>query len=100
WQRVPGTAADWSGVSPRWPELVAASRALHAALAGVPVPPWRGTEENPWVIGDQVAWQERDPGALLGPAAGELAGQVQRLLTALRPVALPDQLVHADLAGN
>jgi len=100
WQWVPGTAADWSGVSPRWPELIAGSRALHAALAGVPVPPWRGTEENPWVVGDQVAWGERDPGTLLGPAAGELAGQVQLLLAALRPVCLPDQLVHADLAGN
>jgi uncharacterized protein (TIGR02569 family) len=101
WQWVPGTAADWSGVSPRWPELVAASRALHAALASVPVPPWRGTEEkNPWVIGDQVAWGERDPGPLLGPAAGQLAGQVRALLAALRPVSLPDQLIHADLAGN
>jgi uncharacterized protein (TIGR02569 family) len=101
WQWVPGSAADWSGVSPRWPELIAVSRALHAALAGVSVPPWRGTEEdNPWVIGDQVAWGERDPGALLGPAAGELAGQVKLLLAALWPVRLPDQLIHADLAGN
>jgi uncharacterized protein (TIGR02569 family) len=99
-QWVAGTAADWSGVSPRWPELVAVSRVLHAALASVPVPSWRGTEENPWVIGDQVAWGERDPSALLGPAAGELAWQVELLLAALRPVDLPGQLVHADLAGN
>lgn len=100
WQWVAGAAADWSGVSPRWPELIAASRALHAALADVPVPRWRGTEENPWTIGDQVAWGERDPGPLLGPAAGQLAGQVRRLLAALQPVDLPDQLIHADLAGN
>ena len=99
-QWVSGTAADWSGVSPRWPELIAVSRALHAALADVTVPSWRGTEENPWVIGDQVAWGERDPAALLGPAAGELAGQVRLLLAALRPVDLPAQLIHADLAGN
>jgi len=97
---VSGTAADWSGVSPRWPGLVAVSRALHAALAGVPVPPWRGAVENPWTIGDQVAWGERDPGALLDQAAGQLAGQVRRLLAALRPVDLPNQLIHADLAGN
>ena len=100
WQWVPGTAADWSGVSPHWPGLIAVSRALHAALADVPVPAWRGTEENPWVIGDQVAWGERDPGPLLGRAAGQLAGQVRLLLGALRPVDLPGQLVHADLAGN
>ena len=100
WQRVSGAAADWSGVSARWPELIAGSRALHAALAGVPVPRWRVTQEIPWTVGDQVAWGERDPGPLLGPAAGPIARQVRRLLAALRPVDLPDQLVHADLAGN
>jgi uncharacterized protein (TIGR02569 family) len=100
YQWVPGAAADWSGVSPRWPAMIAVSRALHAALAGVPVPAWRGIVENPWTIGDQVAWGERDPGPLLGPAAGQLAGQVRRLLAALRPVDLPSQLIHADLAGN
>jgi hypothetical protein len=66
----------------------------------VPVPGWRATVENPWAIGDEVAWGERDPGPLLGPAAGQIAGQVRRLLAALRPVDLPDQLIHADLAGN
>jgi uncharacterized protein (TIGR02569 family) len=100
WQWVPGAAADWSGVSPRWPELVAVSRALHAALADVPVPSWRAAVENPWTIGDEVAWGERDPEPLLGPGAGPLAGQLRRLLAALRPVDLPDQLIHADLSGN
>ena len=100
WQLVAGAPADWSGVSPRWPELIAVSRALHAALAGASVPEWRATMENPWMIGDQVAWGERDPGPLLGPAAGAIAGQVRLLLAALRPVDLPDQLIHADLAGN
>jgi hypothetical protein len=97
---VAGVAADWAGLSPRWPGLIAVSRALHAALASVPAPDWRAAVENPWTIGDQVAWGERDPGPLLGPAAGEVAGQVRRLLAALRPVDLPDQLIHADLAGN
>jgi uncharacterized protein (TIGR02569 family) len=100
YQWVPGAPADWSGVSPRWPDLVAVSHSLHAALAGVPVPPWRATEENWWTIGDEVAWGERDPAPLLGPAAGPLAGPVRRLLAALRPVDLPNQLIHADLAGN
>jgi len=100
WRWVAGAAADWSGVSPRWPELIAVSRALHAALAGLPMPHWWDREENPWTIGDRVAWGERDPGPLLGPAAGPVAVQVRRLLPALRPVDLPDQLIHADLAGN
>jgi uncharacterized protein (TIGR02569 family) len=97
---VAGAAADWSGVSPRWPELIAVSRALHAALADVPVPGWLATVENPWTIGDQVAWGDRDPGPLLGPPAGKVAGQVRRLLAARRPVGLPGQLIHADLGGN
>jgi uncharacterized protein (TIGR02569 family) len=101
WQRVAGAPADWSGISPRWSELIAVSRALHAALARVPLPGWwRATVENPWTTGDRVAWGERDPGPLLGPAAGPIAGQLRRLLPALRPVSLPDQLLHADLAGN
>jgi uncharacterized protein (TIGR02569 family) len=100
WQWVAGAAADWSGISSRWPELIAVSRALHTALAGIPVPRWRVTQDIPWTVGDQVAWGERDPGPLLGPAAGPLAGQVRRLLAALRPVDLPDQLIHADLTGN
>lgn len=100
WRWVAGAAADWSGVSPRWPELIAVSRALTAALAGLPMPRWWATEENPWTIGDRVAWGERDPGPLLGPAGGQVAIQVRRLLPALRPVDLPDQLIHADLTGN
>jgi uncharacterized protein (TIGR02569 family) len=100
WRRVSGTPADWSGVSPRWPGLIAGSRALHAALAPVAVPRWRVTQDIPWTVGDQVAWGERDPDPVLGPAAGPIAGQVRRLLAALRPVDLPDQLVHADLSGN
>ena len=93
WQRVAGAPADWSGISPRWSELIAVSRALHAALARVPLPGWwRATVENPWTTGDRVAWGERDPGPLLGPAAGPIAGQLRRLLPALRPVSLPDQL--------
>ena len=100
WQWVAGAAADWSGVSPRWPELIAVSQALHAALAGVTVPSWRAAVENPWTIGDEVAWGERDPEPLIGQTAGTLAGQVRQLLSALRPVDLPDQLIHADLSGN
>jgi uncharacterized protein (TIGR02569 family) len=97
---VAGAAADWSGVSPRWPELIAVNRALHVALADVPVPAWQGTVQNPWTIGDQVAWSERDPGTLFGLATEQIAGQLRRLLAALRPIDLPSQLIHADLAGN
>jgi uncharacterized protein (TIGR02569 family) len=106
WQWVPGDPAGWSGVSPRWPELIAVSRAFLAALAGIPAPSWLGRDGTPWTVADQVAWGERDPGTvleastLLEPAGEQLRGQVRSLLAALRPVDLPAQLVHGDLAGN
>src|SRR5690242_594820 len=100
WQWLPGEPASWAGVSPFWPGLIAASRAFHAALAGRPAPPWLGRDGSPWTAGDQVAWGERDPESVLAAAPGSLAGQLRRLLAALRPVRLPSQLIHGDLGGN
>jgi hypothetical protein len=100
WQWLPGEPALWSGVSPSWPSLIAASRAFHAALAGRHAPPWLGRDGSQWTIGDQVAWGERDPGSVLAAAPGPLAGQLRSLLAALRPVRLPAQLIHGDLGGN
>jgi len=100
WQWLPGEPASWSGVSPFWPSLIAASRAFHDALAGRPAPPWLGRDGSQWTVGDQVAWGERDPGSVLAAAPGPLAGQLRSLLAALRPVRLPAQLIHGDLGGN
>src|SRR5260370_11478722 len=47
WQLVPGEPADWAGVSPCWPRLIAASRAVHAALADRPAPAWPGRHPPP-----------------------------------------------------
>src|SRR5690242_10839091 len=88
WQWLPGEPASWSGVSPFWPSLIAASRAFHAALAGRPAPPWLGRDGSQWTVGDQVAWGERDPGSVLAGAPGPLAGQLRSLLAALQPVHL------------
>src|SRR6478752_1468189 len=100
WQWLPGEPASWSGVSPFWPRLIAASRAFHAALAGRPAPPWLGRDGSQWTVGDQVAWGERDPGSILAAAPGPLAAQLRSLLAVLRPVRLPAQLIHGDLGGN
>ncbi len=100
WRWLPGQPADWSGCSPRWPRLLAVSRAFHAALAGLPAPDWLGTDGSPWTLADQMAWGERDPQDILELAPPGLAGQIRRLLAALRPIGLPAQLVHGDLTGN
>ncbi|SDL74316.1 hypothetical protein [Nonomuraea jiangxiensis] len=91
WARVDGEPAPLE----RWPELVAAGRAFHAALAGRPAPAWLGRGRNRWAVADRVAWD----GADVEPAP-ELADLVAGLRAAMRPVRLPDQLVHGDLAGN
>ena len=100
WQWLPGEPADWSGVSPHWPALIAASESFHAALAGRPAPPWLGRDGSPWTVSDQVAWGDRNPWSILAGTPGPLRRQVRRLLAALRPVRLPGQLIHGDLGGN
>ncbi len=100
WQLLSGEHADWAGVSPCWPALIAASEAFHAALAGHPAPPWLGRDGSPWTQADQVAWGERDPAPYLASVPADLAGQVRSLLAALRPARLPAQLMHGDLGGN
>jgi uncharacterized protein (TIGR02569 family) len=91
WEWVEGEPAPVE----RWPELVVASRALHAALAGVPRPSWLGRRRDRWAVADRVAW-----GAASVMVAPELQRQADALLAALRPVGQPSQLVHGDIAGN
>jgi uncharacterized protein (TIGR02569 family) len=96
WHWLPGAATPVD----HWTELIAVSRAFHAALAGTPAPPWLRRDGSQWTIADQVAWGERDPAPFLAAAGPRLAGQVRDLLGARRPVPLAAQLVHGDLAGN
>jgi uncharacterized protein (TIGR02569 family) len=100
WQLVSGEPADWAGVSPCWPPLIAASRAFHAALVGRPAPSWLGRDGTPWTVGDQVAWGDLDPRNILASGPAPLREQVRGVLAALRPVRHQNQLVHGDLGGN
>ncbi|MFH8484890.1 aminoglycoside phosphotransferase [Streptomyces longisporoflavus] len=92
---VTGTEPDHFA-APRWLEVVAAGRAFHRALAGVPRPCFLDRRRDGWATGDRVAWQEEKADllpALRGPYGA---------LTALpgpRPLAR-SQLVHGDLTGN
>ncbi|HVV22875.1 MAG TPA: hypothetical protein VHF06_25795, partial [Pseudonocardiaceae bacterium] len=91
WTAVAGEPAPLD----RWPELVAASRAFHAALDGVPAPAWVGRGRNRWAVAERVTWD----GAHVD-VAPELADLVDALRAATRPIRLPAQLVHGDIAGN
>lgn len=79
--------------------LAATAHVLHAELAvAVPQRPDGLTDrEDRWAYAERQAFGEQHPPAGPGPGAG-MAAALDR---ALAPVDLgPDQLVHADLAGN
>jgi uncharacterized protein (TIGR02569 family) len=78
----------------RWPEVIVAGEAFHAALGRIPRPDFLDLRTDPWAIGDRVAW---------GELPAEPFGSVKhlpRLLSALRPIEAPSQLIHGDLTGN
>jgi uncharacterized protein (TIGR02569 family) len=84
-----------TGPAGRWPLLLAASRAFHAALLPIPRPAFLAGRTHRWALADRVAW---------GEATCEPLTAVQPLmdrLTAVRqPVSAQCQLVHGDLSGN
>ena len=89
--------------------VLAAGTAFHAAVAAVPRPSFLDDRRDPWAYADRLAWNEPLPPGAVGPS-GLLAslppgtvgpsGLLASLLAARRPVDLPAQIVHGDLAGN
>lgn len=78
----------------RWADAIAAGDRFHAALAGFPRPAHLDHRDNPWTIGDRVAWGE------IPAAEFRHVRHLPRLVAAVRPVSEPSQLVHGDLGGN
>jgi uncharacterized protein (TIGR02569 family) len=78
----------------RWAEIVEVARQLEVVLEGVPRPRFLDRRTDNWAVGDRVAWDE--------PVPAEIAGtkHLDRLLSALRPVLTPPQIVHGDPTGN
>lgn len=86
WTWLPGAAAE-----DRVVDVIAAGRAFHAAVAGLPRPAFLDESDSPWSIADRMAWEEvAHPG---GPILSRLARE-------FRPVLGPAQLIHGDLLGN
>jgi uncharacterized protein (TIGR02569 family) len=96
---VDGWAAwEWVDGEPatdRWPEVLAVGRRLSAALAGIDPPDLLHRRRSRWAVADRAAWGEQR--VEVTPPVRPL---VDRLTALLRPVDLPAQLVHGDLAGN
>ncbi|MFI8313791.1 phosphotransferase [Streptomyces microflavus] len=93
------TAAEFvegrPGPRGQWPGVVAAGRALHAALRTQPRPGFLDRRTHPWAVADRVAWGEQE-----ADVVAELAEPLSTLLALRRPVEAAAQLIHGDLTGN
>jgi uncharacterized protein (TIGR02569 family) len=89
WQAVSGRHEER-----RWPEIIAIGERFHAALVGVPRPDFLSRRTDPWAVGDRVAWGDLPADEFVH------VKHLARLVSALRPVGEPSQLIHGDLTGN
>jgi uncharacterized protein (TIGR02569 family) len=77
-----------------WADVVAAGERLHRALAGIPRPSFFDSLDDPWTIGDRVAWSESPARPFLD------VPHVADLLAAAEPLEESSQVIHTDLASN
>jgi uncharacterized protein (TIGR02569 family) len=78
----------------RWPEIIAAGERFHAALRGISRPSFLDQRSSRWAISDRVAWGE------IPASEFPRVRHLPELVSALRPVTAPSQLIHGDLTGN
>ena len=78
----------------RWAEIIAVGECFHAALRVIPRPSFLDQRSDPWAISDRVAWGE------LPASEFPHVRHLPQLVSALRPVTAPSQLIHGDLTGN
>jgi uncharacterized protein (TIGR02569 family) len=78
----------------RWEEIIAVGERFHAALRGIPQPSFLDQRSDPWAISDRVAWGE------VPTSEFPHVRHLPQLVSALRPVTAPSQLIHGDLTGN
>jgi uncharacterized protein (TIGR02569 family) len=69
--------------------------AFHDAVAGLDRPAFLDQREDAWSFGDRVAFEGHAPVGRPGTLA-----LLEPLLAALRPLEVPEQVVHGDLGGN
>lgn len=79
----------------RWPETIAACRAFHAAIAGVPRPAFLDDRSDAWAEADRLAFGEKQIEPL--PVFRDA---IKRLTRLLKPVEAPSQLIHGDFTAN
>lgn len=68
---------------------------FHALTADLARPAFLDAREDPWSVGDRVAWEGHPPAG-----SGPVRALLDNVLAMLTPSPLAAQLVHGDLAGN
>ncbi|MCK5310239.1 MAG: TIGR02569 family protein [Thermoplasmata archaeon] len=79
-------------VGGNWEGVLSAGDVFHSAIAHIPRPDFLGDNDDPWAIGDRVAWGEIE--------APDKHPVLSGLLELCEPIDLPEQLIHGDLTEN
>lgn len=82
-------------VSNKWQATFQTCRVFHFGVAHLRRPAFLASADDPWAVADRVAWQEAEI-----VIDHRLKPSVARLRALLRPVDLPEQLIHGDFYGN
>ena len=91
WEYLPGEHQ-----SARWLEIIDVCLKFHAAISAMPYPNYFARRDNnPWVIADQIAWDE-----LTIEHHPKTDPIIRRLRRCLRPIDARSQLIHGDFGGN
>lgn len=77
----------------KWAERVKVMRDYHRAVSVLPRPPHVEAATHPWAIADRVAWGEAKC-----DVDEPFREHICKLLAVLRPVELPSQVIHSDMA--
>lgn len=78
-----------------WEEKINACELFHYALKNLPCPDFISRKNDPWAIADRVVWGEQS--IKHNP---RLQKELNKLKALLKPINLPNQLVHGDFTGN
>ncbi len=84
----------------RWQEIIELCKVFHSALAEFSEPNFSksdflGEGNDPWSVADKMAW-----GEIPLEYYPELRESIEKLLSLIKPVNLPSQIIHGDFGGN
>lgn len=79
----------------RWGATIAACRAFHHALSGIPKPAFIDGRDDPFARADRIAWGEAD-----ADCHPRIQAVLERLIALREPVDLPSQVIHGDVTEN